>query len=234
MEQPDRATDQDLDHRSGTSPIRTTYLRAAEHVVQVISRPEIGERWQHPSALEQMSIGDLTAHLCRSIQLVAAFLDNEEPPADDVITPQAYFADIAGLDDRDSAVSHGVRERSRQDGGAGHAATLDSARRTLGLLATRLQHEPAGRRVSAFGGRAILLDDFLRTRLVEFAVHLDDLTVSLGDDAAAEPEASALTDALSEVIDLLVGVARRRHGDLAVLRALTRRERDLGGALHVF
>jgi len=32
---------------------------------------------------------------------------------------------------------------------------------------------------------------------------------------------------------VLVGVARIRHGDLAVLRALTRRERDQAQALRV-
>lgn len=212
----------------GLSPIRATYLRAAEHVVQVISQPTIGERWHQPSALEQMSIGDLTAHLCRSIQLVAAFLDADEPDAGDPITPQAYFGDIAGLDDVESTVNAGIRDRARQDGSGGYTATVDAARRTLDALAARLSHEPVERRVTAFAGRPMLLDDFLRTRLVEFAVHLDDLAASLGDDIAAPPEA------LAETLVLLLGVAQHRHGDLAVLRAMTRRERDTRQALRVF
>jgi hypothetical protein len=36
------------------------------------------------------------------------------------------------------------------------------------------------------------------------------------------------------VISTLVQIARLRHGDMAVLRALTRRERDLVQALRVF
>ena len=41
-------------------------------------------------------------------------------------------------------------------------------------------------------------------------------------------------DAVDLAIDALVSTARHRHGDLNVLRALTRRERDEVNALRVF
>lgn len=211
-----------------TSDIRAVYLATATHVVQVIDRPTIGERWDQPSALDRMSIGDLTAHLCRSIQLVAAFLDAAEPDAGDPVTPQAYIGDLIGLDDLDSAVNAGIRDRARQDGSVGYAATVDAARRTLQALGARLPGVPAERRVTVFAGRSMLVDDFLRTRLVEFAVHLDDLAASLGDDISAPPEA------LTEALAVLLGIARHRHGDLAVVRALARPERDVVDALRVF
>ncbi|MFA5884848.1 MAG: hypothetical protein WDA60_13420 [Acidimicrobiia bacterium] len=47
---------------------------------------------------------------------------------------------------------------------------------------------------------------------------------------AGIPDAEAAT----LVIHCLVDTARRRHGDLAVVRALTRRERDVHDALRVF
>jgi hypothetical protein len=60
-------------------------------------------------------------------------------------------------------------------------------------------------------------------------VHADDLAVSVGTDLPTLPPA-----ALQIAISTLVDVARQRHGDLAVLRALSRRERDTLGALRVF
>jgi hypothetical protein len=74
----------------------------------------------------------------------------------------------------------------------------------------------------------MLLDDYLPTRLVETVVHADDLAVSTG---AARVDFDPR--AFDVVIDVLVGTARGRHGDLAVVRALTRRERDDVEALRV-
>jgi hypothetical protein len=50
------------------------------------------------------------------------------------------------------------------------------------------------------------------------------------DEPSALP---ALPEATEIVITTLIGAARARHGDVAVLYALTRRERDLAGALSV-
>ena len=72
-----------------------------------------------------------------------------------------------------------------------------------------------------------MLDEYLRTRLVELTVHIDDLAISV-DVAPSVP-----AEAYAAAMDVLVAVGRRRHGDLAVLRALTRRERDQVEALRV-
>jgi hypothetical protein len=74
----------------------------------------------------------------------------------------------------------------------------------------------------------MLVAEYLRTRLVEFAVHVDDLAVSVG---VPTPDLGSAAD--DEAIDVLVGIARIRHGDVAVLRALARRERDDVQALRV-
>ena len=51
-------------------------------------------------------------------------------------------------------------------------------------------------------------------------MHSDDLAVSVDIDAPALPE-----PVLGPVLALLVGVSLRRHGQAAVVRALSRRER---------
>jgi len=66
----------------------------------------------------------------------------------------------------------------------------------------------------------LTLDDFCRTRLIEVIMHIEDLAASLGvDPPAANPLATG------EIIDILVGIARYRHGDWSVIRALGRAER---------
>jgi hypothetical protein len=67
---------------------------------------------------------------------------------------------------------------------------------------------------------ALTLDDFLLTRLVEVAVHVGDPAVSVGLPTPPLP-----ADVTGPVLDLLARLAVRRHGPVAVLRALTRVER---------
>ncbi len=77
-------------------------------------------------------------------------------------------------------------------------------------------------------GWALSLDDFLVTRMVELSVHMDDLAVSVGLSAPELPGT-----ALDPVVALLTGLAVRRHGQAALLRALTRAERT-PSAINVF
>lgn len=60
-----------------------------------------------------------------------------------------------------------------------------------------------------------------------FAVHTEDLALSVDVDCATSPRAVAAA------VDLLVVAGRARHGDLAVLQSLSRRERDDARALRV-
>ena len=96
-------------------------------------------------------------------------------------------------------------------------------------LARRLPDEDPARLLTVLGGQiTISLDEYLKTRLVELLVHVDDLAVSVG-----LPDPEFPQEAREAVIDVLLGAARRRHGDLAVIRAFTRRERDSVQALRV-
>src|SRR5207248_7684766 len=92
---------------------------------------------------------------------------------------------------------------------------------TMAHSRARLDTEPAGRRVRVYGDMVLTLDEYLVTRLIELVVHADDLAVSLDVPPPALPPA-----ATGLAIATLVEVPRIRHGDTAVVRALTRRERD--------
>ena len=71
--------------------------------------------------------------------------------------------------------------------------------------------------MAVVAGVVMRLDDYLVTRIVEQAVHLDDLARSVGHAPwPLPPEAERLT------IDVGVAVGRRRRGSEAMIRALYR------------
>ncbi|WP_445996931.1 maleylpyruvate isomerase N-terminal domain-containing protein [Okibacterium fritillariae] len=235
---------------SALSIPRVTYLEAAASAVDLIGDERVASRWHEESVLPGMTMGVLAAHLGRSLTQVEFLLDLEVdsgvdsgPDSDSgreagggpggtdiaVIDASTYFGTFEGIADRESDVSRGVIRRGTESAEKGVLAVVAQCRETLDRLRSRLAMEPAERRLSVAHrpGEIISLDDYLRTRLVEFAVHTDDLSLSIGAAVTSPPAA------LAAAVDVLVGAARVRHGDLAVLRALSRRERDESDALHV-
>ena len=75
-------------------------------------------------------------------------------------------------------------------------------------------------RLPIWDGYSLRLDDFVVSRMMELAVHSDDLAASVGIPTPALPPV-----VIDIVVDLLSRQAVRRHGASAVLRALTRQER---------
>ena len=219
----------------GTLPaVRALYLATAGVAADLLERREVADRWDDPSVLDRMTVGDLAAHLGRSVLLVGTYLDGDEPQDPDPLDAARYFGVFTGSTDLDNSLNTGVRERSRAEAAPGPVGVAAGVRAALDALPERLRTEPATRRVAAFGGRAITLDEFLRTRLVELCVHVEDLGLSVGLGPGVDPAddvADLPDDALAHAVDVLVGAARARHGDAAVLRALARRERDAVDAL---
>ena len=74
--------------------------------------------------------------------------------------------------------------------------------------------------VLMFDRHVLSLGECLLTRLVELAVHADDLAVSLD-----LPTPDVGDQAMDLVITALSRISRQRHGSLAILRAFSRRER---------
>ena len=199
--------------------MRDLYLEVAAIAAELVADPSVGDHWEDQSVLAHLGVGGLAGHLARSILQVEWYLDGQVADAPPM-TASEYYASLVGVTDPNSELNEGVRQRGEETASEGPA---DLAERTAGALAglnTRLPAEPGGRRVEAVG-RVLLLDEYLKTRLVEMTVHTDDLALSVG---LRPPEVPA--DAYGVAIETLVGVATLRHGPLAVLRALTRRERQ--------
>jgi len=210
------------------SAVRTAFMDAVNASRAVLASPQVASRWTDPSALAEFSVGGLAGHLVRGSTTVLEYLAASDPEGEP-IRPAAYFAAMPAAPDLASPLPVSIRQRGEQLAAAGPAGLLDrldTARSELvGLLPTLSD----SRKVQVFGNQVMRLDDYLLTRIVELLTHTDDLAVSLGL-APIELPASALDLALPYLLE----VGRLRSGDLAVLRAFTRRERDLAGALRIF
>jgi uncharacterized protein (TIGR03083 family) len=208
------------------STVRAAFLEAAGNAANLIDDGRVATNWERPSALEDMTVGAVAVHLASAVQ-IDAFLDAPEPPGSRALPPDRFFAGLAT--DLGDSIHRGVREGSLERAAIGPDALSSQLRADLDRLADRLTREPPDRRIRAILNLDMKLDGYLVTRVVELVVHSDDLAVSV------EADSPALSDDLARlVIECLVGVARRRHGDLEVIRALTRHERGNKNVLKVF
>ncbi|SCL17257.1 Mycothiol maleylpyruvate isomerase N-terminal domain-containing protein [Micromonospora pallida] len=200
---------------------RAAYLTAARSAVSLIAEPAVVRRWAEPSALDGLRVGGLAAHLGAQILRVPAVLD-QPAPSGEPIGLLAHFGRVPWVKaEPDAEVNVVVRRIGAELAEAGPEPLLAQVTAVLAGLAPALADAPADRVVAVPpGGWGLTLDDYLVTRLLEIAVHSDDLAVSVGIDP---PELPAEVN--DPVFDLLTRLAVRRHGQPAVLRALARAER---------
>ena len=213
---------------------RALFCETAVATQGLLFEPALIERFDGPSALAEFSVRGLAGHLLRAMTSVEGYLDRPEPEAGpgagrEVISAAQYYATVIGDEsDINSDVQRAVRQRGLEAASGAPEEFVAGWGETAARLIRRLEREPGTRLVRVYGDMVLELDEYLVTRLVELVVHVDDLAVSLGVAPPALP-----ADATGLVIATLVEVARIRHGDAAVLRALARRERDTVDALRV-
>lgn len=205
------------------------FLVGARSAARLVASPRVAEAWDAPSALPGLSTGELAAHLARAVLQVVAYRDPSGPGRPATTDAVGYYADLTGTTEPGSTLNTGVRERARTSAAPGHAALVAGLDAAVAALARDL---PSARpdETLAVGHRreqVLLLGEYLRTRCVELAVHLEDLALSLGCEPGLPPSTAAVA------VDVLQAAARRRHGDAVVLRALARRERDRVDAARV-
>jgi len=208
-------------------PIRRTFLDTLAAIRPIVASPQVVARWDEPSALPEFSVRGLVGHLARAALTVDTYLDRPQPAGGVPISPAAYYANLTA--DIASPLNRGIRQRGEELAAAGHERLAAEIDRLAARLEERLAREADDRLLVVAGNDLMRLDDYLVTRIIELTVHADDLALSVGLDAPALPP-----EALDTTIDALVAIARDRHGDLAVLRALSRRERDTVNTLRVF
>lgn len=205
---------------------RLTFLAAAAEARSVLVLAEVEERWDAPSALAGMTVGALAAHLARAVVTVHAYLGAPLHRDVEPISAAAYYAGFEALSDPGSELNAGVRTRAAEAAAGGAHSVIETFDAAVTHVRHALSSEPDDRLIEVRSGLVLTLDEYLLTRILELTLHTDDLCVSVGHQAPA-------LSGMSLSIALLVDVAEVRHGEVAVLRSLARRERDTVNALRV-
>ncbi|MCK9877313.1 maleylpyruvate isomerase N-terminal domain-containing protein [Frankia sp. Ag45/Mut15] len=203
------------------SVIGPVFVQTAQAAAGLLREPVLARRWETPSALAQFQVSGLAGHLAWQVLAVPGRLDAAEPDGPALSLVEYYTAAAWVGAPLDGDLNTGLRtigEQTAADGPPALAAQVDA---TLTQLRTRMATLDGTRLVAMrTSAPPLTVDDLLTTRILELAVHADDLAVSLDLPTPALPEAA--TDL---VIALLARVATRRHGPVALLRALSRAER---------
>jgi len=200
--------------------LKPLYLNSCSTVLDLIARAEMDEQWSSASVLPELSVGGLAAHLGRALLTVDAYLQGDVPPKDAAqVDAAGYF--LAALGDHDPVTSEfhqGVRQRGESAAEGGQQSVLES----LGAVFERLSQMPddMDRQIAVLAGIRMGLGEYLKTRLVEIAVHCRDLA----DSVQVEPP--AMSDRCWQVVtEVVVAVTVLRNEPGAVALALSRADR---------
>jgi hypothetical protein len=202
--------------------MRSAFLEAAAVAGRLLRDPAVAARWAAPSALEGFTVGGLAAHLGAQVFNVQAALAAGCPPDTPRLTLPEHYGSVPWIAQPiDTEANTAIRAGGEKAAADGPVALVERVEAALDDLRVRLPAEPGDRPVLLpWTGWALNLDDLLVTRMMEIAVHDDDLAVSVGVPTPDLPEV-----AYAPAVALLTALAARRHGQAAVVRALSRRER---------
>jgi hypothetical protein len=195
------------------------FLAAARIASDLVRRPEVAHRWSEESTCAGMTVGALACHLVSQWHNAVRLLGS--PAGEEPITVWEHYERAAwvhsGLDE---APNVGIREGSEESAADGPEPLLDMVAGLEPALAALGSSPRSGPVAIPWQGWSLTQGDFLLTRMMEIVVHSDDLASSVGLEAPEFPD-----EVVVPVLALLTGLAVRRHGQAAMVRALTRPQR---------
>jgi hypothetical protein len=199
----------------------TNFSRAAGIVADLVRRPEVGGRWDLESACAGMTVGGLANHLgdqvVLAVRLLGAGASDQE-----TITLDEHYARAAWVrEDLDGETNIAIRDSSDDDARAGQDALVARVGAEVVRIPDVMRSvRPDTPVLIPWQGWAVTAHDLLTTRMMEMLVHSDDLAASVGVDTPTFPDEVA-----ERVLGLLTRLAVRRHGQAALVRALSRPQR---------
>lgn len=203
------------------STIGDQYLRAARTALDLLESDAVAKAWTEPSALAGFTVGGLATHLSQQVTSVTAALAADHAGKEQVGLFEHYDRAAWLAADLDNDYNTGIRDGGERAAAAGPAAVIGEATAALTALQAAL---PALDGTETSGNSrwpyATSLDDFLRTRIMEFVVHTDDLAYSLALDTPVFDQ-----DVFDTAAWMLTRLAAKRHGQANLVRALARAER---------
>jgi hypothetical protein len=199
---------------------RNVVVHATDLVADLVARPEVPAAWTVGSSCKGMSVGGLTRHLVSQPENVVRLLTTEVPEGAETIAVLEHYARAAWTrEDLGGDTNTSIRVNSDELAAEGPDAARELVAGAREQVATALAGAPPTVYLP-WQGWALDTDDFLVTRLMEMVVHADDLAASV---AVPVPEFGP--GVLDPVFRLLTALSVRRHGQDALVRALTRPQR---------
>ncbi|QZY28870.1 maleylpyruvate isomerase N-terminal domain-containing protein [Nocardioides coralli] len=196
-------------------------LATARVVRELVADDAVARRWRDESACAGMTVGGLTHHLAAQATTAIGLLSSEPYAGEPIPVAQHYRQAPWANSSLDAEVNVSIREGSDEAAGRGHAAVLAQLDEEIPRLADVLDGVDDDTAVLVpWQGWALTAHDLVVTRLMEMVVHGDDLAASVDLPTPAFPR-----EAVRLVVGLLGEVAVDRHGQVAVVRALSRPQR---------
>ncbi|WP_354638261.1 maleylpyruvate isomerase N-terminal domain-containing protein [Kitasatospora camelliae] len=146
--------------------------------------------WDHPTRCAPWSARELLGHVCVVLDWVPDMIEGQAPEVPEVAATEYYRPDR-----RFSTATNAARIELGRDRAARHAsgvALVADFTRTWRNAEGLCRKEPEHRVVRTRHGDAMLLADFMLTRVFEVAVHGIDLADALGCEAWLTPSAGDL------------------------------------------
>lgn len=201
-------------------------LDVGRGVIELLQSEAVEESWDQPSALEGYTVGALAGHLSRGLLTVDKYLSSGPPTVPDpvLISAARYFATVlADHDPVNSEFHRAVRSRADEAAAEGPRDLAETVRGVTEQLERRLDAETLSTPIEVLDGVTLTVAEYLKTRLVELVIHMDDLAVSVGVSAPSLP-----ADACVVVAGILGELAAMRSGCMDTIRSLARAERHPG------
>ncbi len=139
-----------------------------------------------PTPCDPWTVAELVYHVGMTMRRLPGMLAAPGPAGPALVSAAGYYR----ADQRFSAATNADRIQSAQRGAAARARDFEEARRHAGLA---LRTAPPGRVVQTRHGDLMLLAEFLRTRVLELAVHGLDLAAALEHEPWMTAQAADVT-----------------------------------------
>jgi hypothetical protein len=209
-------------------PTVEAFFEAADYARATLNMSAVGAQWTCESALPRMTVGAVAGHLFLALRRVDKHLDEPKPKTAAARGIEVFeWLRVARDEDLDRDDHRTVRDDGFHVARWGWEAVQQAFADRVRKLENRLSHE-SPLTVEMRNG-SLDFRTYLGTRVIELLVHADDLAVSVGVESIDPPPA-----ATELAIGLLVTAARSIHGDLDVMRSLTRSARAQPGTPSVF
>jgi hypothetical protein len=212
--------DVDLNSGPGLGSVSGTFVETARTAAGLLTSDAVRTRWDEESSCPGMSVGGLAFHLAAQAGNTVRLVPPVPAAGVEVIEVEEHYRRAAWANtDLDGEANVDIRTSADREAGQGFETLVARVAADLEALPAALAaaDHPV---LIPWQGWALSPHGWLVTRMMEIVVHSDDLASSVGVETPRFPD-----EAVRLVLGLLTAVAVERHGQTALVRALSRPQR---------